>query len=193
MSGHLKILSANIRGLRSESQCKRRDIFHWLRKKNMNIYCLQEMHSSPDDEAVWLAEWGYRAVYSHGAKNSASVAILFMNNFEFTIHQVQTDPNGRYIIMDITANNNRFTLVDIYGPNRDEPEFFHALREKLITHDQSMILCGDWNVVTDYDMDTANLRNRNNPKARNALIDLMDEFCLQDVWRMHHPTEKRFT
>jgi len=94
----------------------------------MNIYCLQETHSSADDEAIWLAEWSYQVIFSHGLTHSAGVAIMFKNNFEFTIHHVETDPIGRFIIIDITAENNRFTLVNIYGPNKDDPVFFRTLR-----------------------------------------------------------------
>jgi len=46
-------------------------------------------------------------------------------------------------------------------------------------------------VAIDYGIDRMNLRQRSNPKARDAVLDLMSEFSLQDVWPMHHSSEKR--
>ena len=40
------------------------------------------------------------------------------------VHQVCTDPNGRYIIIDIEIYGFRTTLCNVYGPNDDNPEFY---------------------------------------------------------------------
>jgi hypothetical protein len=58
------------------------------------------------------------------SSNARGVPVLFSNNFEYNIHKVLEDPNGNYIIIDLTITNClRLTLVNIYGPNNDDPDF----------------------------------------------------------------------
>ena len=35
-----------------------------------------------------------------------------------------SDPGGNYKISDLTVEENRFTLINLYGPNKDNPAFF---------------------------------------------------------------------
>ena len=39
------------------------------------------------------------------------------------IHNVHFDTSGRYIMIDISMNERRFTLFNIYAPNQDDPNF----------------------------------------------------------------------
>ena len=40
------------------------------------------------------------------------------------IHRKISDSEGRYIVLDITIEQTRLTLANIYGPNNDNPDFF---------------------------------------------------------------------
>jgi hypothetical protein len=35
-----------------------------------------------------------------------------------------TDINGNYLVLDINVDKINFTLVSIYGPNDDNPQFY---------------------------------------------------------------------
>jgi hypothetical protein len=49
------------------------------------------------------------------------------------------------------------TLVAIYGPNEDNPDFFRKLVFNINQFDNSsVIIASDWNVVQDYRVDTVN-------------------------------------
>ena len=75
------------------------------------------------------------------------------------LHNVISDQQGRYIILDISIFQQRCTLVTLYGPNTDSPEFFTNLKENLINcelSNQPIMLCGDWNVVLNYHNDMIN-------------------------------------
>ena len=51
--------------------------------------------------------------------------VLFKNNFDFRLHTVIRDDEGKYIILDIETLGKRMTLVNLYAPsNGDHPEFF---------------------------------------------------------------------
>ena len=43
------------------------------------------------------------------------VMILLKHNFEYTIHNIINDDNGRYIILDITIEKYDLSLINIYG------------------------------------------------------------------------------
>ena len=118
----LKICSLNVRGL--GDRLKRREMFNWLRKKNYQIYMLQEVHCSENTIAVWSAEWGYKTLFSCCTSARGGNAILFNNNFNFQLQRSYSDPNGRFIICDITTDNKSVTVATLYAPNDDDPSFF---------------------------------------------------------------------
>ena len=78
-----KILTVNCGGLRD--QYKRRDIFDYLRNKDFSIYCLQDTHFTDDNLNFITSQWGYKLFHSPGTRDSRGVAILFNNNFEYTL------------------------------------------------------------------------------------------------------------
>ena len=50
--------------------------------------------------------------------------MLFKSSFVFHINQEIIDERGNFIILDINIQDYRITLVAIYGPNEDNPDFF---------------------------------------------------------------------
>lgn len=63
------------------------------------------------------------------------------------------DQQGRFIALEISIFQQRCTLVALYGPNTDSPEFYINLKENLTNWELSnepLILCGDLNVVLSY-------------------------------------------
>ena len=121
----VKILSVNTQGLRSIE--KRLDLFNYLKTKQCDIYCLQDIHSTSASEKFIEAQWGNRCVFSSLCSNSRGVAVLFNKNVDFEIHSTINDTEGNYLIIDLTVDGNRFTLVNLYGPNQDRPDFFDIL------------------------------------------------------------------
>ena len=72
------------------------------------------------------------------------MAILFNNNFEFTIHDYQVNKDGNLIVVDITIETQRLTLVNVYGPNNDSPAFYEDLSKLVNSYDNvSHIFGGD--------------------------------------------------
>lgn len=56
-----------------------------------------------------------------------------------------------------------------------------------------MILCGDWNLVMDQEMDTENYLHMNNPNAKHVVENIITDFSLLDVWRTQHGEDKQYT
>jgi exonuclease III len=113
----LTIYSQNCQGLGNTQ--KRCDIFHYLRKKDNNIICLQNVHIEEKLCSFVKNEWGYDVYFSPYKRNSRGVMVLFRNNFEQKVENIYSYENGNYLILDMLMPNFRLTLVNIYGPNDD--------------------------------------------------------------------------
>lgn len=54
-------------------------------------------------------------------------------------------------------------------------------------------MCGYWNLVLNPEVDTHNYLHINNPKARQVVLNLIEEENFIDVWRVMNEDEKGFT
>ena len=86
------------------------------------------------------SEWGYKVYMSPFRSNRRGVMILLNNNFEQQVESIKTDPNGNYIILNMTIQGKKVTLVNIYGPNEDNPQLYRNLKEKYSEFDNEMLI-----------------------------------------------------
>ena len=78
--------------------------------------------------------------------------MLFNNNLEFSVTNVYKDVAGNYIFVKIM--DTYVLIVSLYGPNRDDPEFYFDLEERISEVDiESIIIRCDWNLVLDFTLD----------------------------------------
>ena len=190
MSDEVTICSMNVRGLTDDK--KRRDVFHWLQSKKCSIYCIQDFHGKKGLENTYSTEWGYKAIFNIYCSNSRGVALLFNNNFEYTIHEEFSSQDGNILAVDISIYDQRYTQICLYGPNRDSPEFYEniiALFDKF--ENASIIVCGDWNLVLDYEQDTKGYLHKNNPQSREKVLEITEKFDLRDIWRVNNENKKK--
>ena len=139
-------------------------------------------------------EWQYDCLFSFGKSNSRGVAILFSNYLDFTVHNHISDPEGNYIIVDITLDNTRLTLISLYAPNQDSPNFFDNIMLIADTfNNNDKIICGDFNLVQDPKLDYSNYKCINNKKAREKVLEIKSTYNLTDPYREYYPSTKRYT
>lgn len=189
----LNILSVNTQGLGGIA--KRLDVFQYLKEKKADIYCLQDTHITKSQEIFIRNQWGDSCMFSPAAQSNArGVAILFGKRLEYTIHNYKADGNGNFLMIDMTAYNNRFTLVNLYGPNNDDPSFFKTIFDSINElGNTSYIICGDFNLVQNPSMDYYNYKHVNNPKAREYVLKMINENNLTDPFRENNPLSRRYT
>ena len=174
---------------------KRRDLFQYIRKKNYNIACLQDVHVDNKMHSYVKAEWGYNIVLSskEGTNASRGVMILINNNFSCDIGNILTDTDGNFVIMELKLLEEKITLASIYGPNEDKPSFYRNIKQKISDFgNNKVIICGDWNLVIDPEEDTENYRHINNPNARQEVLKFLDEENYIDIYRFIND-DKGFT
>ena len=190
--GSLTIASLNCQGL--GDMRKRRDVFHYLKQKKYSIYCLQDTHFNTKLEKYVSNEWGYKCFFSSYQSNARGVAVMFANNFEFKIKSVKRDDNGNLIIISFSAMEKDFLLVNVYGPNKDDPNFYVNLKEIIKNYNNNNIIAvGDWNVAMDPNIDCDNYIHINNPKAREEIEKMTRDLGLADIWREDNPECRRYT
>ena len=168
----LSIVSFNCRGLGGIE--KRRDVLNYMKQKNVSICLLQDTHLTNDEYKQVRSFWGFEIFLSPGKSNARGTAILFNNNFEYAILHQHRDEDGNLLILEINAfNKYDFMLVNIYGPNRDTPNFYWSISDHLSAFNgEFIIMAGDFNLVQEPVLDYFNYNNVNNPEARKALLSL---------------------
>ena len=102
---------------------KRRDALSFLKGKRYSIYSLQETHFTKKEENYIRSQWGFECYYNSFSSQQKGVAILINNTLEFKFVNMQKDNQGSLLVLDILVGDKKLTLFNIYGPNRDCPEF----------------------------------------------------------------------
>ena len=50
----------------------------------------------------------------------------------FQLLKTFSDPNSRFVIIDIKTESKALTLVNIYAPNNEDPSFFKSVLKMLL-------------------------------------------------------------
>ena len=188
----IKICSLNSQGLGDPR--KRRDVLDHLKQFRYCIICIQDTHFTKDIEKSITNEWGYTTLFNSFNSRSRGVAIFFNNNFKFKIHHVFKDQTGNLLTIDIEIEKHRITLVNLYGPNNDDPAFYEKVQNsitKLKNH--NIIAVGDWNLLLNPSLDGTNYKHINNPNSRQKVLQLMSDLNLYDVWREENMESHTYT
>lgn len=119
---------------------------------------------------------------------------MFKLGLDFEVHNSIIDIDGRYIILDLSLSSQRITFVCLYGFNTDEPSFFNDIYKKMASFSNtSFLLCGDWNVVQDTNIDTYNIIHNRNPNSRKKIEEIVESLELLDPWRTCYPNDRKYT
>ena len=152
---NVKVISYNCHGLNDDS--KREDVFNFLKSLNADIYCLQDCHFTPSMEKLIYSQWDGESYFSFGTYNSRGIGILFKTKLPVKNHTIERDTSGNYLILDLTIDSHRFTLCSLYGPTNDTPHFFSKMFNIIDTIGNDFyMLCGDFDVVLDVNIDYKN-------------------------------------
>ena len=181
----------NAQGLSDKN--KRKDVFNFLKNKNATIYFVQDTHFTDSEIKSIYIEFGYMCYFSNKDSRSRGVAIFISKKIDFKLISEDADNEGNLLILECLIDNKSLTLVNIYGPNKDSPEFYHCIKTKLQKFDNPCIMAGDFNLVLNPSIDCFNYLHINNPKARDAVLNLMLDNNLIDCWRDLNMEKKEFT
>ena len=185
----VKIVSLNVRGIREV--VKRRAIFNYYRNRG-DIVCIQESHSSTNDELIWQAEYGGDIIFNHGDTNARGVCILMPKGMKSMISNEIKDCDGRILIISLILHEYHMTICNVYAPNKDTPSFFTMLQSLLINCTEHLIIVGDFNLVLDHSLDRIGA-TQDKKKSLAVLKAMMQDLCIVDIWRIKNPNERKFS
>jgi exonuclease III len=141
---------------------------------------------------------GYNFI--HNSKSSSrGVGILLKNTLLYTIHSTVQDYDDNYVLLDISIDNYRLILGSVYGPNRDDLEFFDNLKLDIRNLNQkSIILGGDWNATLDsnpvpVNIDVINMVSIPSKRRSQKIAAIASSLNLVDPYRFFNPEKRDFT
>ena len=192
----LNFYSLNTRGL--ANKIKRVTVFQWLKNKHNGIIFLQETHSTSLTEKAFAHDWDGEIFYSHGTASSRGVAILIPKGIHTHVKEIQTDKEGRILLLNITIDNTDLVLCNVYAPTKDKSQeqmdFLRHLEKYLIDYiDSNIILGGDFNTYLDHKLDKKDGTVNYKSTYSKLLRETMESYNLIDIWRTMNPSTKRYT
>lgn len=187
----LTLVTWNVRGIRTQS--KKNKIFNYLHQIKPDICLLQETHLEKEDLNHFQCK-EFTNIYSSTLNSKqCGVSILIHNKLLYNHLSTIIDSGGRFVIINGNLANHNLTIINIYGPNNDNPSFFHDIFSK-INDTSNIILAGDFNTVLDPNLDRSHFtRNNRHWRSTDTIKQYMQEFGLGDSWRSSHPQKRQYT
>jgi hypothetical protein len=158
-------------------------------KNKHAVHCLEKI----------FFQRGYK--FLHNSKRSSrGVGILIKLNLTIQILDTYTDLLDNIILIVASLNSNEIMFSSIYGPNRNEPDFFHNLDSLLREHGTGKfkILGGDFNATWDsrdaaINIDVINMQNIPSKFRSEKINNVANKHELTDPYRFLHPNKKDST
>ena len=193
----LNICSLNTRGLRNKN--KRSKVINWSSEKKFDALFLQETFVTDDFSSTFDKDFNEYGSVFHSVSQTPhgrGVAIILSTNFpEYNVINVQTDNEGRKVMVNIEISNTKtiFTLISIYAPNEinERIHFFLELEKWISEYSkciENIIIGGDFNCCDKNDRQSKRI-----DKSFEAFMKLKHVHDLNDVFMFCNPKQKEFT
>ena len=184
--------SFNVRGL--GNKLKLNQMLTWLKTQSYNICLLQETHLTKEHIEHIKKEWDGEIYLSGTKTNAEGVCILFSSNISVKVLKHEEIVTGRFQSIDVIINEKEMNIINIYGPNTDDFEFYKKVEDYLLKHNENnFIIGGDFNTVINIDIDKKNGRNDTHKKCRNIINSIIETNNLIDIWRLLNPNKMQYT
>ena len=191
------VVSINMNGL-NDPRCSDSILCH-LYSLKPDILFLQETHPNPVHVNNVFPQWPGTSFHSFGKDNRKDVSILISDRLKTTIHSRHTSDTGHLIVLNLSIEDNRLTLGNVYAPTggldsiANHKEFFNEWTKVLenFSQDFPIILGGDFNCVLD-PLDHSSTVTYVE-KTANNLKAVLSSYALEDIWRIQNPSSKEFT
>ena len=155
---------------------------------------LQDTHLTEETTVYFNNLWPGKAYHSCFSSRSRGTSILINGRLPCTILEEKKSECGNFIFLACKIYNESYLLVNIYGPNEDNPAFYKKIKNTIEQFDvEHTIIAGDLNFVMAPDIDSLNYVAENNIRSKRTFQDIVDQHNLIDIWRQRHPSERKYT
>ena len=69
-------------------------------------------------EHIWKTQWKGKLYFSHGSNHSCWVMVLVRSDLDFNLISINSDDEGRSIVMEAEEQGSLYLFVNIYAPNK---------------------------------------------------------------------------
>ena len=124
--------------------------------------------------------------------------ILINEQLQFELKNTAIDDKGRYILLEATIQDSQFLLLNLYASTKlnEQVAFFEEILSIIQTTNFDaecrIIISGDFNVYLDAALDNSGGKIETKTTVKK-IKDIMLEYNLIDIWRVHNPDKRRFT
>lgn len=186
-----KISSWNVRGL--GGLVKLKQVITRLKHLGSKIVFLQETHLTQDEAIRLRRRWQGQVFAANFSSQSRGVVILIHKSIPFQINSTTLDPGGRFIILQGNLFGQYLNLVNVYGPNKDDPQFYNNIFLTLSSLRGEIFMGGDFNCALNPKIDRNSNQNPSHNQSRKVILNFMDELGLCDAWRELNPEKREFS
>lgn len=194
MSNYIQFLSLNCQGIRQFE--KRARLKQYILSQKCQILLLSETHITVDIENLIAKEFNeWQIFHSFGSSNSRGCSIFINKSIHFDIIDTLKDTYGRYLLLNITLDNNVYTILNIYAHNELSKRniFFHDLSKILNENAQGYIIVGgDMNDILQ-SSDRFNVNNNIKINPGKGFANFIKSNNLIDVWKLFNENKTQFT
>lgn len=120
-----KFTSWNCRGLNNITKVKQ--VMNRIKFLQSKIVFLQETHLLGGDICKIKRRWQGQVLSAPYTTHARGVMILIHKSVPLQIKTIIKDPAGRYIIIQGMLLFENINLINVYGPNEDDPKFYNNL------------------------------------------------------------------
>jgi len=204
----MKIVTVNVNGIRS---AEKKGFFHWLRRENPDVVCLQETKAQEDQlhpEDFYPAD--YHCFYFDAQKKGYSGVAIYSKQAPDNIIRglgkgfEDMDAEGRFIQADL----GKLSVISLYlpsgtsGEERQQVKYsfmdrFEETMKAMRRKRREFVICGDWNIAHK-NIDLKNWRgNQKNsgflPEERAWLDKVFGPMGFVDAFRVVNQEEDQYT
>jgi exonuclease III len=135
---------------------------------------------------------GWKKIYqANGSPKEAGLAILISDKENFKPTLIKLDKEGHSIPIKGEIDPEEITIINIYAPNVNTPNFIkHTLKDLKAYINSNTVVVGDFNTPLS-SIDWSSKQKIN--KETLALKYTIDQMDLVDVYRTFHPTSTQYT
>ena len=136
---------------------------------------------------------GGKAYWLHGTSKERGVAILLRKKGDCEVLKSFHDSEGCITGITFKLATDQFTLLNIYAPNNDDPNFWIQVLQFFEQYLGKRILVGDFNLALDVDTDRSSPNAKNNDRSAEIVNTYMEDTMMSDVWRDCNPELTQYT
>lgn len=117
--------------------------------------------------------------------------MLIRQGLGCTTTHLQIDPEGRFVIVRGALMSTKVTLVTVYSPNVDDPQFFLTVWAKVFAAGEDTVIWGgDFNVTLNNVSDRVGAARCPHIRAAQQLNIIILDHNLIDIWRSRNPAAR---